>query len=344
MMRNIFTMAGLVLVTGLLVQASQDCIWVEPGGSIQAIINAAPSGSIVCLPDGIWMENLVIHKSLTLRGQGPERSRIQAKNIVEPIVWIRGSKTTPITVVIEGVMLLGQTVIALDGVEFVEYANVGIFVDGTAHITLQNCAFLGARNNLWFTDRAQALVINVWIHGEEIKTPKLEKTGIILKGQTQATILDTTISFLADGIIMEDMAQAIIERTTISNTLFGIHVRDAAQTLIVRTHITESEDGVVLTGRCQAQIVDCVIVNNKIGVALLEHAAVVLIGNRIAGNKLYGVLPALHDPQVWFAGFIAGANNVIPGPTQSNGNLMGAVYLEELLFLTTEAGGTWCQR
>jgi len=125
------------------VGSSQDCIWVEPGGSIQAIINAAPSGSIVCLPDGIWMENLVIHKSLTLRGQGPERSRIQAKNIVEPIVWIRGSKTTPITVVIEGVMLLGQTVIALDGVEFVEYANVGIFVDGTAHITLQNCAFLG---------------------------------------------------------------------------------------------------------------------------------------------------------------------------------------------------------
>jgi len=204
--------------------------------------------------------------------------------------------------------------------------------------------FFGARNNLWFTDRAQALVINVWIHGEETKTPKLEKAGIILRGQTQATILDTTISFLADGIIMEDMAQAIIERTTISNTLFGIHIRDAAQTLIVRTHITESEDGVVLTGRCQAQIVDCVIVNNKIGVALLEHAAVVLIGNRIAGNKLYGVLPALHDPRVWFAGFIAGANNVIPGPTESNGNLMGAVYLEELLFLTTEAGGTWCQR
>ena len=54
------------------------CIWVDPEASIQAQIDAAPPGSTLCLPEGTWRESLVIDKPLTLRGQGPERTIIQA--------------------------------------------------------------------------------------------------------------------------------------------------------------------------------------------------------------------------------------------------------------------------
>ena len=45
-------------------------ITVQPGESIQAAIDAAPEGALICLASGEWQENLTISKSLTIRSQG----------------------------------------------------------------------------------------------------------------------------------------------------------------------------------------------------------------------------------------------------------------------------------
>jgi nitrous oxidase accessory protein NosD len=50
--------------------AQADCtVTVEPGQSIQEAINKAPAGAVICLTAGTWQENVVIEKSLTLRGE-----------------------------------------------------------------------------------------------------------------------------------------------------------------------------------------------------------------------------------------------------------------------------------
>jgi len=81
-MRVLLVVLGLVLAAGLIGLADDGvedcCIWVDPEASIQAQIDAAPPGSTLCLPEGTWRESLVIDKPLTLRGQGPERTIIQA--------------------------------------------------------------------------------------------------------------------------------------------------------------------------------------------------------------------------------------------------------------------------
>jgi nitrous oxidase accessory protein len=43
-------------------------VTVQAGESIQAAIDAAEEGAVVCLAEGTWEENIEIGKGLTLRG------------------------------------------------------------------------------------------------------------------------------------------------------------------------------------------------------------------------------------------------------------------------------------
>jgi pectin methylesterase-like acyl-CoA thioesterase len=44
-------------------------VFVQPGESIQAAIDAALEGAVICLAAGEWQEDIAITKSLTLMGQ-----------------------------------------------------------------------------------------------------------------------------------------------------------------------------------------------------------------------------------------------------------------------------------
>ena len=78
----------LVLMIGGAAVAEQtpSCtITVQPGESIQAAIDAAPEGAVICLPAGEWQAELRISKSLTLRGAGAERTTIRGKSLDGPV-------------------------------------------------------------------------------------------------------------------------------------------------------------------------------------------------------------------------------------------------------------------
>ena len=348
-MRRIFMVVALVSVLGLSLKVlgAQDsfCIWVDPEASIQAQIDAAPPWSTLCLPEGTWSENIVINKPLRLRGQGPERTVIQAQETMTlpPVLWVRGCRVgQPFSVVIEGLTLLGRTATTWNGRGVGDTANAGLLVDGFAQVVLHNCHILEALNGILLLDSAQALVSNTKILGQKVR--RFQGSGIFLLGRTQAMVVQSTIAQVADGVIVQRDAQVTVRGSTIEDTTFGVHIADDAQAIIAHTRIAESEDGVVLSQRAQAHLANCAIVRNKIGVAVMHHASAVLTNNLIAESSIYGVLLALHDPRVWFAGSISGANNVIPGPNEPGGNLYGAVYPDAISFLTTKEGGVYPQR
>ncbi len=341
------------------------CLWVEPGKSIQAAIDVAPPGSTVCLPDGLWVENIRIAKPLTLRGRGAEHSVIQAKSPVAPILWVYGErKGIPITVVVEGVTLVGQASAALG-------SNFGVYATGAVYLMVRSCAVRDARTGLWLTGETRALITTTEISVQNLETLVLKGAcGIVVSGTAQATIVDTAIAGreLTFGILVEEHAQVAVERAIVTQSEFGIYIHDQAQAMVTDTQITQQSDsgivvrgaaqaivahssvsgcvtGVVFRGEAQARLSRSVLVSNGEGVVIMESASVVLSENRITENKGYGVLvPPADHPRVWFRGLVAGGNNVIPGPDELGGNLLGAVLLEELSFLMTKEGGAWPRR
>lgn len=340
---SLLIVLGLALGISLNVLGADDCvcIWVEPGSSIQVQIDAAPPGSTVCLPEGTWTESIVIDKPLTLRGQGSELTTLQAGlDITAPVLWVKGSRTSAFSVMVEGLTLLGRT----PGWYFERSVNEGMMVNGMVQVVLHDCTIQEALHGILLMGNSQTLVSSTRILGRQVLGRRLRGTGITLLGRAQASVVESTIAWVADGIAAENMAQVTVHNSVIKHTAFGVDIRDYAQALITHTHITDSEDGIVVSDRAHAQIHHCTIVRNKIGVVLLNHSAAVLTNNLIAESSVYGVLLALHDLRLWFDGFIYGADNMIPGPDEPDGNLYGAVYPDDISFLMTKDGGVYPQR
>ena len=71
---GILTVVLSVSTNALLAQETPEyTITVQPGESIQAAIDKAPAGAVICLSAGVWEENIKIERSLTLRAQARRR-------------------------------------------------------------------------------------------------------------------------------------------------------------------------------------------------------------------------------------------------------------------------------
>ncbi len=109
----------------------------KPSESIQKAIDKAPEGALISLEEGVWKENLVIKKSITLRGKGAGKSVIEgvAKQGLEKVyIMLVASpqKNKTIRVVLQnltlrvspgnhdisGIKLMGAHGLSLRGVAF----------------------------------------------------------------------------------------------------------------------------------------------------------------------------------------------------------------------------------
>ncbi|HAZ27587.1 TPA: hypothetical protein DCY67_03070, partial [Candidatus Acetothermia bacterium] len=96
-------LAGLVAVAAIGEERPPCTVFVQPGEAIQAAIDEAPAGAVICLGEGTWQENITITKPLTLRGQGPEKTVITSI-AAGPVVRI---EEEGILVVLEGLKITG---------------------------------------------------------------------------------------------------------------------------------------------------------------------------------------------------------------------------------------------
>lgn len=324
----------LLIFCGLNALASDCVLWVNPNESLQEIIDRVASGSVLCLGEGVWYENLVITKSITIRGKGPQHTVIQVRqtDFYSPAVSIRGPRTgTPLVIVLENLTLRSDM-----ESPWPAWGSAGIEALGLVYLVIRNCQIQRFRTGVLLMEHVQALITQTSILGE---VGDKVGDGIELLGRSQLTLKDVNINWLGDGVLVGDYAQVQVLQTTIANARFGLRVFGHAQASIIYTQISNCDEAVVASQEGQLLVVESLLTQNGVGVVLMDRAIAVLHKNHIKGSRYYGVLAALHDPRLWFSGFVAGAANTIPGPDDPNGNLLGSAFPSELGFLMVSEGG-----
>lgn len=200
-------------------------VWVEAGESIQAAIDRAEPGTIILLTGQLghpWGENLVIDKSITLRGQG-DRSVIDgATSNLDAAILIES--TERIVVELEGITVKGG-------------ASVIIQIGGSAKATITGCIVSnpGSRDTIGIviTDSAEASISGCFVSKGTV--------GILLWGSAQATITDSTIQdSYSSGVWLTGSAQATISNCTFSEGNTGILLGDSTQATITNNKILEN--------------------------------------------------------------------------------------------------------
>jgi parallel beta-helix repeat protein len=212
---------------------------------------------------------------------------------------------------------------------------------------------------VWITTPEEAQTVSIKVEGVKVTGAEGECAdwykgicahGLLIRGQTQVAISDSTISGNGkDGIWLRDSARAEISNSTISeNEHHGIWLGGSAQAEITNSTISgNSGDGIELGGTARVgtrlSISGSTISGNWHGIWLAGSAQAEIEGNTIFNNGSYGVVLYQQPcyPDMIFKGHVSGKQNTIPGPPEPDGNGKGAVCPEELDFLMTEEGGEY---
>ncbi len=147
---GILTVAWLTFPIVIVAQEVPECtIWVQPGESIQKAIDQAPEGAVICLSPGTYEENLVIEKSLTLRGEGenPDEVRITGAMEDHPVIQIESEREIEVEIEnlaisdakgrsADGIKVAGKVRVLIKNVYISDNWWYGLSVGGEARLTL----------------------------------------------------------------------------------------------------------------------------------------------------------------------------------------------------------------
>ena len=237
-------------------------IRVQPGESIQAAIDQAPEGAVICLSEGMWEENVKITRSLTLRGAGTEKSAIEGANHGRPVVQIDSETEiivhvesltiqsakggprecaavypmAPKTICPDGIAIQGNSKVSLLNLTIANNGRMGVYATDYSHVVMDGCSVLGSG-----------------------------RIGVFVRRYATATIERTTIEGNNEGVMIADSAEASLSDCTIADSAsYGIYV--GGQPKCVLTDCTvhnNGNNGIVLAGAAQLSLIKTEVTSNK---------------------------------------------------------------------------------
>jgi len=264
--------------------------------AIQAAVNAADEGDTITVGPGLYQENVVIAKRLTLQGAGTDQVTIAAADPARPTLVIR---------IAQGVVISGFTITGgYDGVRLESKAQAALTANRIAGNRWDSVEIRGP---------AQAVIegseifgngddgIEVWDYGQATITKNKifgNWKGVSVGVFARADLKENEISGNWTGALVWVGAQVSFIGNKISgNRWHGVEVRDAAQALFQANEIAENlGDGVLLAGEAKVELRDNKILNNAFwGIAAYQKpchttsetftGSAVGGGNELGGNK-----------------------------------------------------------
>lgn len=211
-----YALVLLALTAGEVVQAIDEVsctITVPVGDSIQAAIDAAPSGAVICLEAGTWRENLTITESLTLRGAGAGSTQIVALETTLPVIDVQRdgalSGSSLMDVRIENLSVTG--------------GSLGIHIMGLVKVALVQVHVQGAGGFGVYASDGQMAIEDSTIQGNAY-------SGILIES-AEVTIKDShVLSNSENGIyILSHWAPSTVSltgNTIAGNEYFGVSLGD----------------------------------------------------------------------------------------------------------------------
>ena len=267
----------------VVVLAQTECtITLQPSQSIQRAIEHALAGAVICLGQAggalpraaeSWKANLLIGKSITLRGLHPELTRIEAQHQALPVIRIESAE--PIEVTLDDLTVAGA------------WLSDGLQVRGRAAVRLTHVRILRNEfNGLALADAATAQLSEVQLSDNLL-------SGLTLSGEAQAYLTDTQLSGNGlNGLALRDSASVrLIKAQLFANGFDGLWMGGRARATLSQSKIFANFiAGLQVGGQAQVSLSDSDLSRNRNqGLAAGGQAQVSLKSSQLTRNGLVGL-------------------------------------------------------
>jgi nitrous oxidase accessory protein NosD len=263
MLRHFWALSFLIVLLGVggsSTQTPSDC-------EIPARIAAAPSGSVIELPEGRCYVNLTIYKSLTLRGAGSDKTQLKGQAPGKPVLYIESSQ--PIEVTIENLALAEAPRLSAEKECAIFYPELicpaGLQVRGKASAILRRARVMG----------------NAWV-------------GVYVLDAGRVLVQETEIGHNGWGVYLSGDAQVTLERSRVLDNL-NVGLEAWAAVTLRDSRIQGNGTGVKLALE-QANILNNIITENSgHGLLVMGLAQVHASSNEITNNRGWGIVAWLRQ-------------------------------------------------
>jgi nitrous oxidase accessory protein len=243
---------------------------VHAGQSIAAAITQASSGDVIRVEKGLYREQLVIDKPLTLKG------------IDRPTVS-GGFKGDTIRITAEDVVIDGL-IVRDSGDELID-KHAGIFIKPGAHrAAVRNCDLTYNLFGIYIEKVKTVEIRNNVITGKRDYTSPRRGNGIQLYDSENAQIVGNNISFVRDGIYVDVSHHSVFRNNRIHHARYGTHYMNTNYS------VWEGNDSY----------------HNRGGLALMEVRNLVVRNNRAWGNSDHGIMLRTIQDSVIEGNIVAG--------------------------------------
>lgn len=268
----LFALAGMLICLLATDGVAAAVLTVRAGQSIGAVIVQARPGDEIRVERGMYRENLLIDKPLTLKG-------------VDRPTLSGGMKGDTIRITAEDVTIDG--LIVRDSGDSLVDQNAGIYIrPGANRVIVRNCDLTYNLFGLWIESVQDVQILDNVITGKRDYASVRRGNGIQLYNTQRAQIVGNNISYVRDGIYVDVSHHALFRNNRIHNARYGTHYMNS------NNNVWEGNDSY----------------HNRGGLALMMARNQIVRNNRAWGNSDHGIMLRTLQDSVIEGNIVAGNN------------------------------------
>ncbi|MGX6443740.1 right-handed parallel beta-helix repeat-containing protein [Neobacillus sp. K501] len=260
--------------------------------SIQAAINAASPGAIICIDPGIYYEKLFVNKNIELVGNGtPEQIIVESQR--EACVFVDSSAAKLTNITFKGTGEANQ---------FGAQLHKG-------EIFVKNCVFSSSGTGVYIADATSPAVFEKCLFHHS-------KWGLAVGNGVNCKLMDSTITANSEGGIKAGVdSNPLFQQTKITHNRLGAFFAEKANGTLDQCQFSRNQIGVQITHYSAPIFNGCRFDRNELHIDL-NHKGIGIIHNcRISGgdvgirarnqghaNITETTMEAMKKQNVWLAG------------------------------------------